>query len=50
MANLANEEVIYRPYITHPKTGKRIWAKSRGLKAFRIVLSNNKGGESDGKK
>lgn len=33
--------VIFRPYITNPKTGERIWAKSRGLRAFPIVVSSD---------
>ncbi len=32
--------VIFRPFITNPKTGERIWAKSRGLRAFPIVVSS----------
>lgn len=42
MANQSeNTVVIFRPFITNPKTGERIWAKSRGLKAFPIVVSSD---------
>lgn len=33
---------IFRAWITNPKTGEKIYAKDKGLKAFRIFVKNKK--------
>lgn len=44
MANPRKEEDdvtwIFRPYYRHKKTGKLIWAKNYGKKAWRIPVSS----------
>ncbi len=32
--------VIFRPYFTHPKPGRTVWAKQYGIKAFPILVKN----------
>ena len=31
-------KVIFRPYYTHPKSGRVVWAKHYGRKAFPILV------------
>ena len=33
---------IFRTWITNPKTGEKIYAKDKGIKAFPIWVENNK--------
>lgn len=32
------QRFIFRPWIRHPKTGEKIWARQFGKKAFRIPV------------
>lgn len=33
---------IFRPWITNPKTGEKIYAKEKGKKAFKIWIKKSK--------
>jgi hypothetical protein len=40
MAN-KDRKVIFRPWITNPKTGKKIFASTYGKKAFPIFIDSD---------
>jgi len=33
--------VIYRPWVRHWRTGKIIWARHYGIRAFRIIVKDD---------
>ena len=43
MNKMEKGHYIFRTWITNPKTGEKIYAKDKGLKAFRMWIKDKSG-------